>query len=289
MAPTRITEADPQATIESYPEEIRNDANKLRWQLAVSIIMHFLGRDWVLKNFPQDDKRPGFFRLDFSSDVAREHKTARILDFAETLYNLQHIEGFDSRIDQMRTADAESTYAEFDFAKFLYGADVSFKFVVPSGVAGKDYDYLVTYSDRRTACADAKCRVEGEEINPAALGRILESARSKSLPRDEPGLIFVKVPQEWIDASGVLPDCANVVQNFLRQTERVVSVVVYAPIIQHSEGIVSYRYLMGEFDNNKHRFDMSMSWRVFDNIGLPVGADGMPHKWHRILSQGREQ
>jgi hypothetical protein len=45
---------------------------------------------WVKANIPQDANNTlpaGFFRMDFSSPEKREAKTARILDFAETLFN----------------------------------------------------------------------------------------------------------------------------------------------------------------------------------------------------------
>jgi hypothetical protein len=56
---------------------------------------------------------------------------ARILDLAENLFNLQLVEGFDDRVDQLRTGDIESTIAEFDLARFLYIHDLAFKFVMP--------------------------------------------------------------------------------------------------------------------------------------------------------------
>ena len=89
--------------------------------------------------------------LDFSSDFERERKTARMLDFAEMLFNLQHVDGFDDRINQMRTGQIEATFAEFDFARFLYLHDVAFKFVKPSGAKGEGYDCDIEYADGREA------------------------------------------------------------------------------------------------------------------------------------------
>jgi hypothetical protein len=52
----------------------------------------------------------------------------------------QHVEGFDDRVEQMRTGSIEATFAEFDFGRFLYIHDIDFKFVTACGVAGKDYE-----------------------------------------------------------------------------------------------------------------------------------------------------
>ena len=59
----------------------------------------------------------------------------------------------------MRSGQVEPTYAEFDFARFLYIHDVDFRFVIPSGVKGKDYDFGITYADGRDTCADASISV----------------------------------------------------------------------------------------------------------------------------------
>ena len=97
-----------------------------------------------------EGSRPdGFLRIDYTPGPKGEKKTSRMLDFAENLFNLQHVEGFDDRVTQMRSGSIEATFAEFDFGRFLYIHDIDFKFVMPSGVAGKDYDYRIRYQTPR--------------------------------------------------------------------------------------------------------------------------------------------
>jgi len=55
----------------------------------------------------------------------------------------------------MRAGQIEATFAKFDFARFLYLHDIAFKFVMPVGMKGKDYDLAIQYADGREACADA--------------------------------------------------------------------------------------------------------------------------------------
>ena len=157
----------------SFPQEVRNNANRLTFTMAVSVIRHFFGQPWCEDQIIQNaaHSRPaGFLRLDFTPGFEGERKTSRVLDFAETLFNLQHIEGFDDRVDQMRAGQIEETFAEFDFGRFLYLHDIAFKFVKASGVKGCDYDCRIAYADGREACADAKCRLEGTEMR-AVQGR----------------------------------------------------------------------------------------------------------------------
>jgi hypothetical protein len=165
--PKRISFADLMETARSFPQAVRADDNRLTFTLAVSVIRHFFGQQWCEDHIIQDaaHSRPaGFLRLDFTPGYAGEKKTSRVLDFAETLFNLQNVEGFDDRVEQVRTAEVEAAFAEFDFARFLYIHDIAFKFVTPSGVKGRDYDFDIEYEDGREACADAKCRLEGTEV-----------------------------------------------------------------------------------------------------------------------------
>src|SRR5262249_48102840 len=169
---------------------------------AVTVIRHSFGKQWCEDHIIQDatHSRPaGFLRLDFTPGLEGERKTSRVLDFAETLFNLQHVEGFDDRVDQMRAGQVEATFAEFDFARFLYLHDIAFKFVTPTGVKGKDYDVGIVYTDGREACADAKCRLEGTAIRADTVKNSLNKARNNNLPSGKPGIIFVKVPQTWLE------------------------------------------------------------------------------------------
>jgi hypothetical protein len=197
-APRRVSFADLMETAWSFPEEVRADPTRQTITLAITVIRHFFGKQWCEDHIIQDaaHSRPaGFLRLDFALGFEGERKTTRILDFAETLFNLQHIEGFDDRVDQMRAGQVEATFAEFDFACFLYLHDIPFKFVTPTGAKGKDYDFGIEYPDGREACADAKCRLEGTEVRADTIDNSFRKARTNNLPPDQPGIIFVKVPQ----------------------------------------------------------------------------------------------
>ena len=144
MAPPRISFADLMETARSLPEVVRADPSRLTFTMAVTVMRHFFGKQWCEDHIIQDatHSRPsGFLRLDFTPGFEGERKTSRVLDFAETLFNLQHIEGFDDRVDQMRAGQIEATFAEFDFARFLFLHDIGFRFVSPTGAKGEAYDF----------------------------------------------------------------------------------------------------------------------------------------------------
>jgi hypothetical protein len=81
----------------------------------VSVIRHFFGHQWYMDHIFQDAAHSlpnGFMRINYTPGPEGEKKTSRVLDFAENLFNLQHIEGFDDRVNQMRTGTIEAAFAE---------------------------------------------------------------------------------------------------------------------------------------------------------------------------------
>jgi hypothetical protein len=291
MAPPRLSFADLMETARSFLQEVRADPNRLTFTMVVTVIRHFFGKQWCEDHIIQDaaHSRPaGFLRLDFTPGFEGERKTSRVLDFAETLFNLQHIAGFDDRVDQMRAGQIEATFAEFDFARFLFLHDIAFKFVRPSGVKGEDYDFGIEYADGREACADAKCRLEDTEVRADTVKNSLNKVRTNNLPPDKPGIIFVKVPQTWLEQEHVRKDLYAVIEGFLRNTERIISVVVYATVMVElaEQKMMLMRHRFHEFLNASHRFDLTKSWALFKDYKVPEEWGGMHPKWVRVFSQG---
>jgi hypothetical protein len=252
--------------------------------LANTIIAHFLGKDWFAKHVRHDALKIGFLNYDFSSDQRREASTFRIIELAENLLNLQHIEGFEDCIGQMEGGGdkIESTCAELDFGRFLYIHDVAFRFVVPTMTKGKDYDFELLYPDGRSVPADAKCKLESTAIDPTTIRNTLEKAR-KQLPDDRPGVIFLKVPQAWTDDVSVAVAMVEEGRRYFRNTDRVISIKFYVSHLQTRDGIVHHRHAYREITNETSRFYRGQNWDLFTDYVVPVSWNGMPPKWQRIF------
>jgi hypothetical protein len=188
----------------------------------------------------------------------------------------------------MRAGQVEAMFAEFDFARFLFLHDIAFRFVTPTGVKGEDYDFGIEYADGREACADAKCRLEGTEVRADTVKNSLNKARTNNLPPDKPGIIFLKVPQAWLEQESVRKGIYAVVEGFLHNTERIVSVVVYATVSMElvEQRMMLMRHRFHQFLNASHRFDMTKSWALFKDYKVPEEWGGMHPKWERVFSQG---
>ena len=78
------------------------------------------------------------------------------------------------------------------------------------------------------------------------------------------------------------------VRDFLRNTQRVVTVVIYAVAMKElkEEKMMLMRHRFHEFENSQHRFDESQSWVLFRDYVVPEEWGGMPPKWDRVFSKG---
>ena len=241
----RITVEDLHKLAASFPDEMREDDGGRSNGVANSVIAHFLGKDWFAAHIRHDVGKRGYLNLDFSSDRRREATVFRVIELAENLFNLQGIEGFDACIAQMRVGaeKIESTCAELNFGRFLYIHDIDYRFVVPQSRKGGDYDFEVIYPGELVVPADAKCKFETTGINPDSVRNSLKKAR-KQLPDDRAGIIFMKVPQSWITDLAVAVPMVNVGREFLKHTDRVVSIKYYVSFLDTINNMVRHRHAL---------------------------------------------
>jgi hypothetical protein len=168
----------------------------------------------------------------------------------------------------MFSGQIEPTVAELNFGMSMRLLGVPFRYVSATGVKTKDYDVEVFYPDGRTACGDIKCKIEGKDYNAKSLLSSLHKAR-KQLPSDRPGIVFVKVPQSWVDENtgqlGVEQPVADLLEEFFKSAGRVVSVAFYTKLLFHSDRGTAIRHVIFERENSRTRFADRGSWRLFEN------------------------
>jgi hypothetical protein len=280
----RITIEDLHNVVATLPLEMKNADGGRVIGVANAVIVHCLGREWFGAHIRHDVPKPGFLRLDFSSDRRREATVFRVVELAENLFNLQHVEGFDACIAQMKAGaeKIESTCAELDFGRLLYIHEVKFRFVVPTMRKGDDYDFEVIYPDGLVVPADAKCKFETTKINPASVRNSLKKARTQ-LPDDRPGIIFMKVPQSWMTDGKVTAAMVGAVRQFLQNTDRVVSIKFYVSHLDTVNNMVLHRHAFRELTNEQSKFHYGRNWDLFANYYVPPSWNGMPPFWQRLF------
>jgi hypothetical protein len=218
-------------------------------------------------------------------------KGIRVVDLAESLFNLQKIKGVHECINRLRTAnELEPTIAELHIGKMIFVNDWPFEFIVPS--QNRTYDFEIQYGEW-TVCADAKCKVDLSEPSSNSITNTLKRSRSQ-LPKDGPGVFFVKFPQQWMQHAGWERITVQGVLDFFSQgTGRISSVVLYVePIHLHrfvAERDRHYLATQGhyfyEVVNPGRRCGKELDWKFFEKWRPSDYASwsAMPAKYARLF------
>jgi hypothetical protein len=273
------------ATWLGLPEFLRNDTG-----MATLVLKHFFGLDWINKHIDPDASRPGPLTL-AGSPSELEYAKIRVVDLAESIFNLQKIKGVHECINRLRTAnELEPTIAELHIGKMIFANDWPFEFVIPS--PGRTYDFEIQYGEFKV-CADAKCKVDQLVPTSSSISNTLKHKR-KQLPKDGPGIFFVKLPQEWMEHDGWQRITVQGAIDFFAQgTGRVSSVVFYLePIHLLSFGeqkgqhyIAQQGHYFYEVANPRRRYGKELDWKLFDNWRPTDYASwsAMPAKYVRLF------
>jgi hypothetical protein len=267
----------------NFAPEYLNDDTARSFVLSIGIIKHYFGEEWLTRHVSPENPTPGFLRTYAGRDEKAQLSLFRIVDFAELLFNLQDIDGFDYCLDQMRDGNIEATYAELDFGRMLVASGVTFRFVVRSGIKGSDYDVEITLPDGLVVCADAKCKLESTTFSEETVRNTLKRAVDQ-LPRDRPGVIFLKVPPSWFNELPAARELLRTGERFLRgSTRRVVSIKFFMTHDVWRNGMLRQSHGFKEISNPNNRFDPNRDWTMFAEPNPKADWNGMPIRWRRLV------
>lgn len=278
----RITERHLLGVVSRLPYQLAlRDTDRTYW-VAIAVLKYFLGAPW-LDRYLDPEGLENFLRQVPDDQEEQQKRAYRVLDLAELFFNLQDHDGFADCIARMKAGDLEGTYAELDFGRMLHMHDVKFRFVVPSGKKGSDYDIEVDCGVW-SLCADAKCKIVSTEFSLNTIMNTLHGARTQ-FPADRPSALFVKIPPHWMKDEARSNDIFDVARTFLRQTKRVVSVKFYVDDLLHKDGVITHVQAFKEISNPHNRFDASRSWDLFNS--KPQGGP-VPSSWRRLVNFPRD-
>ncbi len=241
--PCRVNPYIDRQQITEFAKTIMSDVldathNVVLMYIQLHVLNSFLGAKWIDKHLDPKNSRSNFFR--FNCKVSEDQTyvgQSRIYMLAEMILNLSHIPGFSSVCKRMMDAsNVEPTYAEFEVGAMLHRNGIPFRFVEACGVKGLDYDIEFIRGGLKY-CADAKCKLETTRQSIPTLYNLLRRA-SRQMPRDAPGVVFVKIPQNWVKAGTLIPEVntLQVAHDFLRNTNSgVVSIIFYVSAIFNEE------------------------------------------------------
>jgi Holliday junction resolvase len=196
-----------------------------------------------------------------------------MIRLADYLYRLRNREGYGHFIDTLKCCALEAAFFELEVANMLHKSGREIIFVKRSGIMGSDYDLIADICGARVA-VEAKSRRFREISDENALGNALSKAREQ-LPRPGPGIIAVSVPEVWMAQGGAESRVAEVIQTFLRKTQRVNHVLLHWNTWALSAGKHAATLFVRQYDNPNRRHPFSVS----PLIALPSGAIMAPSFW----------
>jgi hypothetical protein len=274
-----------------YDEEVKKKPDLPTIVISLHVIKYFLGDPWIKKHLDPFVTRPGFMRISLDQTSQAEIQALRLVDLAELLINLQDIDGFSELTERIKTSDVESSLAELHVGRLLYINDANFRFVIPHGKKGNDYDLEITYPDGEIVCGETKCKIESTQLSTNTISNALQKARGQ-LPEDRPGIIFLMFPQQWLEASSRRETTILMVATaieFFRGTSkkpgttRVVSVKYYVEPLSYSNGIAKQGHEFKEVSNPHNKFYPERNWDLFHYRPNPGHWNALPEKWIRLF------
>jgi hypothetical protein len=265
----------------SLPEEIKKDHWARAYFLSLVVIDAFLGEAWSENHIGPSAPNDSLFKFRPWHPPTLEIEIFRIIELAESMFNLRQIENLSRCLDQMRKSkNPESELAELHIAKMLHVNGWTFSFVASERVRGKDYDFNVDF-DGQILCVDAKYKVE--DPSAETITKTLHRSRDQ-LPPDKPGVLIVKVPQTWLQHPMFVELCQKGASDFFKEgTGRIVSVGFYCEPLASSPLGITQTSLFAEITNPRHRHSKDTNWKLFDKWRpLPSANNAMPDWWVRL-------
>jgi hypothetical protein len=142
----------------------------------------------------------------------------RVFWLAQSLFNQQEVEGIERVIDDIRRGQIQASYEELECGSRLKKGDISFRYISPStDQCKKSPDIEILLRDGRSMYCEIEGKRERTPLSPGSLYSSLEHAR-KQLPKGKPGLVNLKLPEEWISQSELSDMVKRSLARFFRQT-----------------------------------------------------------------------
>jgi len=290
------------AELDEFAAHVAKDAPvgtpKHNQAMRVFIVMHFLGEDWYLKHAHIDSHPDSFFFPEFNEQDFAPRYSIMLLQLAEMLFNLQDMPGFATCLEHMSLNQMESGMAELQVGMVLKQQSIRFRYVDPKVDDTKTYDLEIQLSTGEFACGEVKCKYERTPYSDATLRNALGEAR-KQIGAGNNGIVFVKIPQDWVgtehvDASVIArvklpPEIIAATKSALRVSKRLKKVIFYVFYVVYEAAQVGATHATMEMSNEHNgagspwSVPLLTSPRIENWLTIPQ----LVERWHNQSSAGR--
>ena len=202
----------------------RADADYRLYACSVEVLRHFLGDGWVHEHVFHGAE-DSFFKTEATAEADRFKHQNRVLVLAEILFNLQTVDGIETRIERLRTANVETAVAELEGAKLLFQSGLKFAFRPERGVRGDDYD-VEMYLESETIACEMKCKLESTALTEATVRNTIADVRAQ-LPPDRPSVVYLKIPAPWLQEPNIAATLSAGLNAAFAKSRRISAVVFH--------------------------------------------------------------
>lgn len=255
------------------------------YKLALYVLHVYFGAEWM-KRYIIDVRRNTFFEASVSSEITSTADGHRTRDLAELVLNMSRCPGIEAPFAELADGKIESSYSELLAGKILKTYSSSFRFVLPCGKKGQNYDIELKSRNGKIVCADVKLKLDGQAFVVNGLTNSLKDAIDKNLPKNRPCMIFIKIPQGWFEDKYIKRRIIQAIKGFLNTTKRVVLIVTYSSRVislEKTSRLVSDLAIL-QTSKPFTIFGPELIWR------LKVGPTPIrPIGWHRLADYFPEE
>jgi len=196
-------------------------------KISVEVLRQLIDTDWVDQTFfkivKTQKKNEDAFSFFKSQEIGYMWQS-RISNFSENVFNIRKIKNFDLIVKEIKSGNLVSRYAEIEVGAHLLRRGIKFEFVKPSGKKKLDFDIKII--DDLIVNCEIKHKIESTSLSNNTIKNTLSSA-NKQLPQNEPGIIFIQIPQSWADDTNTMQILNRIISPFFeRNKSHIIGIVL---------------------------------------------------------------
>ncbi len=237
--------------------------------VAMGVLRHFLGPYHFDRLVSPNLRAPTFLTPVEGTVPAHMVAMLRVTDFAETLFNLQWIEGFQHALEEFCGAsDLQTGVHTLDIGFLLKQAGLRFRFRKAPGTEGLGNHDIDLYHEEWTIPVEAKAKRSTTKPTKRHLEETLSYA-GHQLPTDAPSIITIRLPPEWAREVGDIAPIRRWIGIFLSSHPAIVRVVALLEVPGLPKGAPLRGFAVIDEPNHAQIFGPSLGGPLFKSDVSP--------------------
>jgi hypothetical protein len=211
----------------------KDDVGPIVYWISANILHHLLGDEWVNNNLnpfcTTVDRNQRESRAFLGPDAPSGMPTHRLIHrtslLASHLFSFQGMEGFEYVVEEIRQIHLISKFDELICAGLARKAGATLRFVQPTKVQNVSFpDFEILWGAGQVINVEVEGKDGDTTLTQKTLGKSLKHAQQQ-LPANQPGIVFVRLPQEWAALSDMQDWMQQETDRIFGKSHRVVAIV----------------------------------------------------------------